>query len=73
MTTALEFGRAQAQADMMSKDRARVDKMTFNKLPERERNAINEMYAKENNGRTMVEDGAYSKVYTYQARISGIR
>ena len=73
MTTALEFGRAQAQADMMSKDRARVDKMTFNKLPERERNAINEMYAKENNGRTMVEDDAYSKVYTYQARISGIR
>jgi hypothetical protein len=73
MSTALEFGRAQAQADMMSKDRARVDKMTFNKLPERERNAINEMYAKENNGRTLVEDDAYNKVYTYQARISGIR
>lgn len=73
MTTALEFGRAQAQADMMSKDRARIDKMTFNKLPERERNAINEMYAKENNGRTLVEDKAYNKIYTYQARISGIR
>jgi len=73
MSMALDIGRQLTQGRMTVSDRERVDKLTFNKLPQRERKAINELYAKDNNGRTMDEDKAYNQVYKYQARISGFR
>jgi len=73
MSMALDIGRQLTQGRMTISDRERVDKLTFNKLPQRERKAINELYAEDNNGRTMDEDKAYNQVYKYQARISGFR
>jgi hypothetical protein len=73
MSTALNIGRNMAQAEMSATDRGRVNKMTFNKLPQRERRAINEMYAKENYGLTLDEAKDYDRVYEYQAKISRFR
>jgi len=73
MSQALNIGRTIAQGKMLSSDRNRVDKLTFNKLPQRERSVINELYAKDNDGRTMDEDKAYGQVYKYQAIMSGFR
>ena len=73
MSDALDVGRTITQAKMTASDRNRVNKLTFNKLPKLERNIINELYAKENNGRTMDEDKAYEQVYKYQARVAGFR
>jgi DNA-binding phage protein len=73
MSQALQIGRAITQGEMMSSDIERVDKMTFNRLPSRERAAINELYAQEHNGRTMDEDKAYDMVHEYQARLAEFR
>jgi RNA polymerase-interacting CarD/CdnL/TRCF family regulator len=73
MSYALQMGRAITQGEMMSSEIERVDKMTFNKLPKRERDAINELYAQEHNGRTMDEDKAYDMVHEYQARLAEFR
>jgi hypothetical protein len=73
MSLALQNGRAVTQAQMMSEDIDRVDKMTFNKLPARKRAAINELYSQEHGGRTMDEDKAYDMVHEYQARLAEFR
>jgi hypothetical protein len=73
MSLALQSGRAVTQAQMMSEDIDRVDKMTFNRLPARERAAINELYSQEHGGRTMDEDKAYDMVHEYQARLAEFR
>ena len=73
MSYALQMGRQITQGEMMSEDIERVDKMTFNRLPARERSAINELYAQEHNGRTMDEDKAYDMVHEYQARLAEFR
>ena len=73
MSEALREGRSITQGEMTSEDIERVDKMTFNRLPARERAAINELYAQDNNGRTMDEDKAYDMVHEYQARLAEFR
>lgn len=73
MQNALSYGRKRTQADMLSKDRDRINKMTFNKLPVIERRAINELYALENDGRSMDEDKAYEQVYRYKALLARYR
>ena len=73
MSEALREGRSITQGEMMSEDIERVNKMTFNRLPARERAAINELYAQDNNGRTMDEDKAYDMVHEYQARLAEFR
>jgi len=73
MSEALREGRSITQGEMMSEDIERVNKMTFNRLPARERAAINELYAQEHNGRTMDEDKAYDMVHEYQARLAEFR
>lgn len=73
MSQALQLGRAVTQGEMMSNDIERVDKMTFNRLPNRERAAINELYSQEHGGRTMDEDEAYDLVHEYQARLAEFR
>jgi len=67
MQYALSIGRSLAQAELTMSDRDRVNKMTFYKLPQRDRKAINELYADNNDGRTLDEDKAYDQVYKYKA------
>jgi len=64
---AMSVGRSVTQARMVSADRDRVNKMTFNRLPQKERMAINELYAQNNEGRSMDDDKAYDQVYKYKA------
>ncbi len=73
MQTALSTGRQFTQSKMLSADRDRVNKMSFNKLPAIERRAINELYARDNDGRTMDEDKAYEQVYRYKALLARYR
>lgn len=73
MMTALQMGRAVTQGNMMSDDIERVNKLTFNRLPKRERDAINELYAQDNDGRSMDDDKAYDMVHEYQARLVEFR
>ena len=73
MQTALSTGRQFTQSKMLSADRDRVNKMSFNKLPVIERRAINELYAQDNDGRTMDEDKAYEQVYRYKALLARYR
>jgi hypothetical protein len=73
MQYALSIGRSLAQAELTMSDRDRVNKMTFYKLPQRDRKAINELYADNNEGRTLDEDKAYDQVYKYKALLSRYR
>jgi hypothetical protein len=73
MHTALQIGRAMTEGQMLSEDIARVNKLTFNKLPQAKRKAINELYAEENEGRTMDQDEAYDRVHEYEAKIQQFR
>lgn len=73
MRQALNLGREITQAKMMVADRARINKMTFNKLAQQQRLAINELYAYNNDGRTMDQDKAYDQVYRYQALLETLR
>ena len=73
MMLALQNGRAVTQGNMMSDDIERVNKLTFNRLPKRERDAINELYAQDNDGRNMDDDKAYDMVHEYQARLMEFR
>jgi hypothetical protein len=47
--------------------------MTFFNMPQRDRKAINELYAENNEGRTLDEDKAYDQVHKYQALLSKYR
>ena len=67
MQYSLSVGRSLAQAELNMSDRDRINKMTFNKLPQRDRKAINELYADNNEGRTLDQDKAYDQVYKYKA------
>ena len=58
---------------MLGKDRDRMDKLIFNNKTAEERKAINELYAKENNGTTMDEAKDYKQVYKYEALIQRYR
>jgi hypothetical protein len=73
MRYAMSIGRSLAQADLTMGDRARVNKMTFFNMPQRDRKAINELYAENNDGRTLDEDKAYDQVYKYQGLLSQFR
>ncbi len=73
MQETLGMARDITQAKMTSEDRDRVNKMRFNKLPPVARRAINELYAKENNGTTMDEAKDYKQVYKYEALIQRYR
>ena len=69
----LSMAREITQAKMTVEDRDRVNKMRFNKLPAVARRAINELYAVDNDGRTMDQDKKYNKVYEYEDRIQRYR
>lgn len=69
---AVDLGRPIAQSQMLGKDKARMDKLTFNQKTIEERNAINLRYKKEY-GVTMDEAKDYSQVEKYDAIIKGIR
>jgi hypothetical protein len=58
---------------MSATDRDRVNKMRFNKLPAVARRAINELYAAENDGKTMDQNKDYGQVYKYEALIQRYR
>lgn len=73
MKTALDVGRSIAQAELTASERSRIDKMTFNKLSQRERKAINELYAEENYGLTLDQDKAYDRTMEYKAKIQQFR
>jgi hypothetical protein len=73
MRYAMSIGRNLSQAEMTMEDRARVNKMTFFNMPQRDRKAINELYAENNEGRTLDEDKAYDQVHKYQALLSKYR
>jgi len=73
MQETLGMARDITQAKMTGEDRDRVNKMRFNKLPSVARRAINELYAKENNGTTMDEAKDYKQVYKYEAIIQRYR
>jgi hypothetical protein len=70
---ALSVSRAVTQAKMSATDRDRVNKMRFNKLPAVARRAINELYAAENDGKTMDQNKDYGQVYKYEALIQRYR
>jgi hypothetical protein len=69
----LSMAREMTQAKMTASDRDRVNKMRFNKLPAVARRAINELYAEQNDGKTMDETKEYSQVYKYEALIQRYR
>jgi hypothetical protein len=73
MQLAMGYGREITQAKMSMSDRDRVNKMTFNRLPQQKRLAINELYATNNDGRTLDEDKAYDQVYKYEALLERYR
>lgn len=73
MRYAMSIGRTLSQAEMTMGDRARINKMTFFNMPQRDRKAINELYAENNEGRTLDEDKAYDQVHKYQALLSKYR
>lgn len=65
---ALAAGKDIAKAEMSASDLERMNKMKFNKLPKYKRDAINQMYKREN-GVTMDESKAYNEVDEYEGRI----
>ena len=69
----LSMAREITQAKMTAEDRDRVNKMRFDKLPAVARRAINELYAEENDGKTMDQTKEYSQVYKYEALIQRFR
>lgn len=73
MRDALQAGREITQGEMSAEDIGRLDKMKFNKLPAVKRAAINELYAEDNDGRTMDEDKAYDKVHEYEGLLLQFR
>jgi hypothetical protein len=73
MATAVSIGRDLTQAGMMTGDIKRVNKMAFNRLSSIDRKAINEMYARDHDGKTMDQAGDYSKVYEYKGKLEGLR
>lgn len=70
---ALSVARQTTQAQMMAKDRDRVNRMKFNKLPAVARKAINELYAIDNDGKTMDDNKDYGKVYKYEYKLQQFR
>jgi hypothetical protein len=70
---ALEVGRGITQGEMSAEDIGRLDKMKFNKLPAVKRAAINELYAEDNDGRTLDQDKAYDKVHEYEGLLLQFR
>lgn len=73
MRESVTIGKEIARNKMLGKDRDRMDKLIFNNKTAEERKAINELYAKENNGTTMDEAKDYKQVYKYEALIQGYR
>jgi hypothetical protein len=73
MEMALSIARAETQAKMTSADKDRVNKMKFDKNPAVVRRAINELYAQDNNGKTLEEAKDYGQVYKYEALIQRYR
>lgn len=73
MTEALSVGRQLAGAELSVSDRSRLNKLEFNRMPQRDRRAINELYALENEGRTMDQDKAYDQVHRYKALLNRYR
>jgi hypothetical protein len=69
----LSMAREITQAKMTVEDRDRVNKMRFDKLPAVARRAINELYAQENDGKTMDQNKDYGQVYKYEALIQRFR
>lgn len=65
MQYALGAGRDLTMAKLSNSDRDRIDKMAFNKLTSLERKAVNELYAVNNEGRTLDEDKAYDQAVKY--------
>lgn len=73
MELALGIARAQTEAGMMTQDIDRVYKMRFDKLPSVVRRAINEMYATDNEGKTLEENKDYRQVFKYEALVQRFR
>jgi hypothetical protein len=73
MQEVLGVAREITQAKMSGTDRDRINKMRFNKLPPVARRAINELYAAENDGKTLDQNKDYGQVYKYEALIQRFR
>lgn len=70
--TVADVARNRTAATFMSEDMARIKKMEFNKLPERQRRIINSRYAKDNDGKTLEEAKDYRAVDKYKAMLADL-
>jgi len=61
----MRLARETVKEDMEGVDKARIDKMTFNRLTADERRIINQRYANDNEGVTLEEANDYSALEDY--------
>jgi hypothetical protein len=73
MADAMEPARAIVKGKMTRDDRERVDKMAYNALSQEKRLAINEMYKRDNDGKTIEDTKDYKSVYRYAPRLEALR
>jgi hypothetical protein len=73
MQDAMSPARAKVQGKMLKEDRERVDKMAYNALSQEKRLAINEMYKRDNDGKTIEDTKDYKSVYRYAPRLEALR
>lgn len=73
MQDAMSPARAKVQGKMLKEDRERVDKMAYNALSQEKRLAINEMYKRDNDGKTIEDTKDYKAVYRYAPRLEALR
>jgi hypothetical protein len=73
MADAMEPARAIVKGKMTRDDRERVDKMAYNALSQEKRLAINEMYKRDNNGKTIEDTKDYKAVYRYAPMLEALR
>jgi hypothetical protein len=73
MADAMIPARAIVKGKMTRDDRERVDKMAYNALSQEKRLAINEMYKRDNNGKTIEDTKDYEAVYRYAPRLEALR
>jgi hypothetical protein len=70
MREAVANGRDEALANFSEENQQALHKLTYYKLPARQRRIINAAYARENDGRTIDEDNAFDRYYEYLGELA---
>ena len=70
MREALTIARDEALANFSEEDQQVLHKITYYKLPARQRRIINDAYARDNDGRTIDEDKAFDMYYEYLGELA---